>query len=83
MQYRLNFYTPFLRDIHPLAPLCGETITLFGDLFAVAFDDPDNVPDAENRQTNARDIFVRILAGGSACNHFDEDQNELVERNEP
>lgn len=71
-QYRVR-YTPFIRNLWPLALLCGETITLSGYLYAVGFDDPDNPPDPSNKETNARDIYIRILAGGFACSHFTED----------
>lgn len=71
-QYRVR-HTPFLRNLWPLAVLCDETITLSGYLYAVGFDDPDNLPDPANKETNARDIYTRILAGGFACSHFTED----------
>lgn len=46
----------------------------------MAFDDVDNLPDASDKETNARDIYTRILVGGSVCNHFKEDGEKYAEQ---
>jgi hypothetical protein len=40
-----------------------------GELYAVGFDDVDNLPDPANRDSNARDSYTRIVP----CDHFTED----------
>ena len=70
MQYS-EAATPYLQQITPLGLLSGETIKLSGLFRADKFGDADDPPDDVDS-----DFFLRILAGGTLCDHYTEDGEE-------
>ena len=73
MQYNRRS-SPFLRGLDPLTLLCGEALTLTGDLYAIGFGDPDDDLEETTRDDDApNDFFTRILVGGRDCSHVKED----------